>query len=299
MLKKTMSLTVCAARYWSSDNASTTGAALAFYCAFSLAPLLVIILTLAGLIVGATAAYGQVGAQLNSLFGPSTAAIVLQAVKTAQQPQGLLATLISVVTLLISATTVLAAIEAALEQIWKSAAIAPQGVRGWLRTRFLSFGFILTLGFLLLVSLTVSTALAGIRAHIASSHPALVGAVGTLDFLVSLALVSALFALIYRYMPARRLAWSVVLSGGALTAMLFDIGRWAIGLYLAHSTQPSAFGAAASFAALLLWLYYTAQIFLFGAEFTACLGGVRDEESKPDKPGTAASSRSSRRTRSP
>src|ERR1700722_10334520 len=285
MLRKTVSLTVCAARCWSSDNASTTGAALAFYCAFSLAPLLVIVLTLAGLIVGGTAAYSQVGAQLNSLFGPSTAAIVLQAVKTAQQPQGLLATLLSVVTLLISATTVLAAIEAALEQMWSSAAIAPPGVRGWLRTRFLSFGFILTLGFLLLVSLTVSTALAAVRARIAASHPALVGAVGTLDFLMSLGLVSALFALIYRYMPARRLAWPVALSGGVLTAILFDIGRWAIGLYLAHSTQPPAFGAAASFAALLLWLYYTAQIFLFGAEFTACLGGVRDEESKPDKPG--------------
>jgi membrane protein len=254
------------------------GAALAFYCAFSLAPLLVIVLTLAGLIVGANTAYGQVGAQLNSLFGPSTAAIVLDAVKKAQQPQGLVATLVSFVTLLIGATTVLAAIETALEQIWKSAAIAPQGVRGWLRTRFLSLGFILTLGFLLLVSLTVSTALAGIRARIAGAHPALVGAVGTLDFLVSLCLVSSLFALIYRYMPARRLTWAVVLSGGVLTAVLFDIGRWAIGLYLAHPTQPSAFGAAASFAALLLWLYYTAQIFLFGAEFTACLGGVRDEE---------------------
>ncbi len=134
------------------------------------------------------------------------------------------------------------------------------------------------------MSLTVSTALSGIRVHIAASHPALVGAVAILDFLVSLGLVSSLFALIYRYMPARRLAWPVVLSGGVLTAVLFDIGRWAIGLYLAHSTQPSAFGAAASFAALLLWLYYTAQIFLFGAEFTACLGGVRDEE-KARRPG--------------
>jgi membrane protein len=102
--------------------------------------------------------------------------------------------------------------------------------------------------------------------------------VGVLDFLVSLLLVSLLFALIYRYMPARRLAWKVVFTGGVLTALLFDAGRWAIGLYLAHSTQPSAFGAAASFAALLLWLYYTAQIFLFGAEFTACLGGVREEK---------------------
>jgi membrane protein len=293
MIKKAIGLTACAARYWSSDNASTTGAALAFFCAFSLAPLLVIVLTVAGLIVGANAAFGQVGAQLNSLFGPSTAAIVLDAVKKAEQPQGLLATLVSVVTLLIGATTVLAAIEAALEQIWKSAAIAPQGIRGWLRTRFLSLGFILTLGFLLLVSLTVSTALSGIRARIAASHAALVGVIGTVDFLVSLCLVSSLFALIYRYMPARRLAWGVVIAGGVLTAVLFDIGRWAIGLYLAHSTQPSAFGAAASFAALLLWLYYTAQIFLFGAEFTACLGGVRDEKSDPDTPRKAGRHRSS------
>jgi membrane protein len=94
-------------------------------------------------------------------------------------------------------------------------------------------------------------------------------------------LISGLFALIYRYMPARRLPWIVVLSGGLLTAALFYIGRWAIGLYLAHSTQPTAFGAAASFAALLLWLYYTAQIFLFGAEFTAVLGGLREELPQP------------------
>src|SRR5205823_5279265 len=131
------------------------------------------------------------------------------------------------------------------------------------------------LGFLLLVSLTVSTVLANVRARIIKQHVALVSMVGVLDFLFSLLLVSLLFALIYRYMPARRLAWRVVLIGGVLTALLFDAGRWVIGLYLAHSTQPSAFGAAASFAALLLWLYYTAQIFLFGAEFTACLGGVR------------------------
>jgi membrane protein len=128
------------------------------------------------------------------------------------------------------------------------------------------------------VSLTVSTALANVRLHIVKNHAAVVGAVGLLDFLVSLLLVSLLFALIYRYMPARRLPWKVVFAGGLLTALLFDAGRWGISLYLAHSTQPSAFGAAASFAALLLWLYYTAQIFLFGAEFTACLGGVRQAE---------------------
>ena len=275
--RKSVSVFACAGRCWNSDDASTIGAALAFYCAFSLAPLLVILLALAGWILGANAAYEQVGAQLNALFGASTATILLDAVKKSQQAQGVLATLVSIATLFIGATTVLSALEAALEQIWNSAALVPKGLRGWLRSRFLSLGFILTLGFLLLISLTVSTALSTIKGRIALSHAALVGAVGILDFIISLLLVSSLFALIYRYMPARRLPWRVVLAGGVLTAILFDVGRWAVGLYLAHSTQASAFGAAASFAALLLWLYYTAQIFLFGAEFTACLGGVRTE----------------------
>ncbi len=282
--KNALGVLGCAARDWSADNASNTGAALAFFCAFSLAPLLVIILTLAGWVVGAAAAHEQVGAQLNSLFGPATAKTLIEAMKNSQQGQGVVATTISVITLAISATTVLAALNQALELIWKSSAATVSGWRGWVRTRFLSFGFILALGFLLLVSLTISTGVAGLRNRIASEHVALVGVLGILDTVVSLLLVSALFALIFRYMPARRLPWKVVCTGGVLTAVLFDAGRWVIGLYLAHSTQPSAFGAAASFAALLLWLYYTAQIFLFGAEFTACLGGLRSETAGPRYP---------------
>ena len=275
-LQKTWALFSCAGRHWSSDGASTTGAALAFFCAFSLAPLLVILLTTAGWIVGANQAYAQIGAQLTGLFGPATAKTLLTAMHSSQNPQGMIATATSAVTLLIGATTVLAALETALEHIWESDSLVPPGMRGWLRARFLSLGFILTLGFLLLISLSISTGLAGVRNHIAAEHPVLVGGVGILDFLLSLLLVSSLFALIFRYMPARELPWRVVAIGGLLTAGLFDAGRWGIGLYLAHSTEPSAFGAAASFAALLLWLYYTAQIFLFGAEFTACLGGLRD-----------------------
>ena len=276
VLNKTTGLLACAVRHWSSDKSSNAGAALAFYSAFSLAPLLIIILTIAGWIVGANEAYGQIGAQLRSLFGPATATILLGAMKSSQFGEGLVATVMSVGTLLVGATTVLAALEQSLEQIWNSNDLVPSGVKGWLRTRFLSLGFILALGFLLLVSLTITTALSGIRNHIAHDHAALVGMVGGLDFVLSLAMVALLFAFIYRYMPARRLPWGVVLGGGLLTAALFDLGRWAIGIYLAHSTQPSAFGAASSFAALLLWLYYTAQIFLFGAEFTACLGGIRE-----------------------
>ena len=277
-LKKTGSLVACAARFWSADNASTTGAALAFFCAFSLAPLLVILLTTAGWIVGANAAFSQIGAQLNGLFGASTAKILLGAMKTSQHPQGLIATATSVVTLVIGATTVLNALEFALDHIWQSDSLTPKGWRGWVRTRVLSLGFILTLGFLLLVSLTITTGLSGVRERVATRHATMVGVVGVADLFISLFLVASLFALMFRYMPTRRLPWRVVAMGGLLTAVLFDVGRWGVGMYLAHSTQPSAFGAAASFAALLLWLYYTAQIFLFGAEFTSCLGGLRDPQ---------------------
>ncbi len=268
--------------YWSADNASTVGAALAFYCAFSLAPLLVILSTLAGLIIGSTAAYGQIGYQLNDLFGEATARILLGAVRSSQHSQGLLATWVSAITLLISATTVFSALEYALETIWEDTTPATRGIRGWIRRRLLSFGFILALGFLLLVSLTVTTGLATLRRDVAAHHAAVIGVIGGADFLVSLLLVAGLFALIYRYMPTRRLPWGVVLWGGILTATLFYIGRWGIGLYLAHSTEPTAFGAAASFAALLLWLYYSAQIFLFGAEFTAVLGGLRRDLADSD-----------------
>jgi membrane protein len=281
-IKRAGRLFMGAAEYWNADNASTVGAALAFYCAFSLAPLLVIISTLAGLIIGSTAADGQIAYQLNTLFGPSTAKILLGAVQSSQQTRGVMATWVSAVTLVISATTVLSALETALESIWGSGKLAPAGIRGFIRRRLLSIGFILALGFLLLVSLTITTVIATLRKDLAPHEQALMGAIGGLDLLFSLLLVSGIFAAIYRYMPIKRLPWSVVLRGGILTALLFSIGHWAIGLYLAHSTQPTAFGAAASFAALLLWLYYTAQIFLYGAEFTAYLGGLRkDDENLP------------------
>jgi membrane protein len=282
-IKSATRVWIGAAEYWNSDNASTVGAALAFYCAFSLAPLLVIISTLAGVVIGSAAASGQIDYQLTALFGPSTAKILLGAVQSSQQTRGVVATWVSAVTLVISATTVLSALETALESIWNSAQPVTSGFRAFIRRRLLSFGFILALGFLLLVSLTFTTVFATLRKDIAPHQAALMGAVGGLELLFSLLLISGVFAAIYRYMPVQRLPWSVVLRGGLLTAVLFDIGHWAIGLYLAHSTQPTAFGAAASFAALLLWLYYTAQIFLYGAEFTAYLGGLRNHDPSTDR----------------
>lgn len=273
----------CAVMHWVADQSSTIGAALAFYCAFSLAPLLIILVTIAGWIVGAQVAYGQLSGQLTDLFGPATANVLLHAMKSSQTAQGTVATIVSVLSLLAGATTVFAALESALEQIWGAKAFVPPGVRGWIRTRLLSFGVILAVGFLLLVSLSISTAISALRKALARRFEELVMVAGLLDFAISIALVAGLIALIYRYMPARRLAWKPILTGAVATALLFQLGRWLIGLYLGRSTQPSAFGAAASFAALLLWLYYSAQIFLLGAEFTACLGGLRDAASNPDE----------------
>jgi membrane protein len=264
-----------------TNNASTTGAALAFYCAFSLAPLLIIILAVAGWIVGEKSASGFLESQLHMLFGKSTASVVLDAMRNSRQAEGVFATVVSVGTLLIGATTVLAALDEALEKILGGTPRPGSGVVNWLRLRLLSFGFILALSFLLLVSLTVSTVIAGLRSWIADLYSPLLGVIGVADLAVSIALTTSLFAVIYRYMPTRRLPWKVVASGGLLTAILFSIGKWLVGVYLAKSTVPTAFGAAASFAALLLWLYYTAQIFLLGAEFTACLGGLRKERGTP------------------
>jgi membrane protein len=266
----------CAVAHWSSDQAATIGAALAFYCAFSIAPLLVILLTVAGWIVGAEAAYGHLASQLTALFGKSTAVILLQAVRSSQTADGTIATIVSAFTLLLGATTVFNALEAALEQIWGARELVPRGLRGWVRTRILSFGLILAVGFLLLVSLSLSTALAALRAAIGRRFTEFVVLAGVLDFVISIGLVTGLIALIYRYMPARRMQWRPILWGALVTALLFHLGRWGIAWYLGRSSQPSAFGAAASFAAMLLWLYYSAQIFLLGAEFTACFGGVRD-----------------------
>ena len=272
------SITKCSFLSWVKDNSATTGASLAFYCAFSLAPLLIIIVTVSGWIVGAEVAYGQLQAQLTSLFGKASASTLLEAMEHSQTTAGGFAAIVSVVSLLVGATTVFAALESALENIWRSAHMAPAGIKGWIRARILSFGVILAVGFLLLVSLTVSTALSALRGAIGLRGATWIVLVAAIDALVSLVVITGVIALIYRFMPARQLPWRPVLWGALVTAVLFHLGKWAIGLYLGRSTQPSAFGAAASFAALLLWLYYSAQIFLLGAEFTACLAGLKEEK---------------------
>jgi membrane protein len=218
--------------------------------------------------------------------------MVVEAMHAAQKTQGIWATIVSLVTLIIGATTVFAALQSALQQIWGTAPDKSAGWRGFVRTRIISFGFILAIGFLLLVSLTMTTMLSGLRGWVAHRYEGLIAMLGVLEFIVSTALGTGLIAMLYRYLPAIRLAWRHVLVGALVTTLLFQAGRWGIGLYLGRATQPSTFGAAASFAALLLWLYYSAQIFLLGAEFTAVLGGSRIDKSRPAKEGPGKSIRS-------
>jgi membrane protein len=270
---------------WLADQASSISAALAFYSAFSIAPLLVIAVAAIGWVVGAESADTFIGQQLKLLFGESTSRMVVEAMHSARKTEGVWATIVSVVTLIIGATTVFGALESALRQVWGTSVEQTGGWRGFVRTRIVSFGFILAVGFLLLISLTMTTALSGLRGWVAHRYEGLVAVLGVLEFVLSTALGTGLIALMYRYLPAVRLPWRHVLIGALVTTLLFQAGRWGIGLYLGRATQPSTFGAAASFAALLLWLYYSAQIFLFGAEFTAVLGGTRvdkrDAQRKP------------------
>ena len=265
---------------WYEDRAPRLGAALAYYTVFALAPGLIVIIAVTALVLGKAAAQGQIITEVQDLVGVAGAQAIGAAIESAGSAgSSLYATSLGLITLVFGLWGVFGELQDALNTIWGVTTKPGRGVLGIIKARFWSFTVVVGVGFLLLVSLTVSTGISGLRERVAERYASLVGLIGALDVLASLVIVSLLFALIYRYMPARRTPWRIVVAGGVLTALLFDLGRWAIGLYLAHSTQPSAYGAAASFAALLLWLYYTAQIFLFGAEFTACMAGVRDENS--------------------
>jgi len=205
---------------WLEDQASSISAALAFYCAFSLAPLLIIIVSIAGWIVGSELAFSYVGSQLTLLFGKPSADLILAAMNGAQSTDGIWATALSVVMLLVGASTVFAALESALQQVWGGRNSMPRGWRSFVRARLISFGFILAIGFLLLVSLTLTTALAALRGYVLRHFEGLVGLLATMDFLFSIVLGTGLVALMYRYLPARRLAWRHVLIGALDCAAL-------------------------------------------------------------------------------
>jgi len=254
---------------WITHNASSLGAALAFYTLFSIAPILVIAMAVAGSVFGPNVAETQVLDQMRGLLGDAGAKAVQSLLASAHQ-SGLkgIAAAIGVVTLLIGATSVFGELQKTLDYIWKSP--EKSSVAWWriLRSRILSVGLILGVGFLLMVSLVVSAALSALGAWFQTFLVQWSVILPALDLVLSLGLATVLFAMIYKFVPREDIAWGDVWIGGLVTACLFTVGKLLIGLYLGRSSLSSAYGAAGSIMVLLLWIYYSAQIFLLGAEFT-------------------------------
>jgi membrane protein len=270
---------------WSDDYAPSMGAALAYYTVFSIAPLLVIAIAVAGFFFGADAARGEIFAQLRGLIGDDGAVAIQGLVKSASETgKGTFAAIAGIVTLLLGATTVFGELQSDLDRIWDAPKAEQSGLWGLLRGRLLSFGMILGIGFLLLVSLVLSAALSAAGHFWDSRFAGWELVLQVVNFIVGFAIVTGLFAMIYKLLPRCDIGWKDVWIGAIVTSLLFSIGKLLIGLYLGKSGVASGFGAAGSLVIVLLWVYYSSQIFLLGAEFTKTFAyrhGSRRAEARP------------------
>lgn len=269
---------------WFDDYAASMGAAIAFYTVFSIAPLLIIVIAVAGTVFGREAVEGQIVGQLASLIGVESAMGVQGLIRSAHHPvSGALATMISVIFLVIGATSVFTELQTALNRIWR-VPVAVQRANWWLtlRARFLSFGLILGLAFLMMVSLIISAVVAAFAAWAKGLLPAEELILQGVNIGISLTISSLMFAMIYKFVPQVKIAWRDVGVGAVVTALLFEVGKIGISMYLGKSGMTSAYAAAGSLVVLLIWVYYSAQIFLLGAEFTwvlACEHRAAEAES--------------------
>jgi len=276
---------------WLGQRAASKGAALAYYTLFSMAPILVLVIAIAGAIFGVEAAQGEIFEQLTDLLGPSAAQAIKMLLAGARNPQtGLIATVIATLLLFVGATSVFAELKQSLDEIWHVHSKTNTGVFAALRTRLLSFGLVLVLAFLLLVSLVVSAGLAILERYWGGLWgEALI--VNALANLFSFCVIASLFAVIYKMLPQISLSWRDVWIGALGTAALFTLGKYLIGAYLGNSSVASSYGAAGSIIALLLWVYYSAQIFFLGAEFTRqyalWFGSLRDAPGDAAQPSAA------------
>jgi membrane protein len=275
------------------------GAALAFYSAFSIAPLLIIVTGLAGAVYGMDVARVAVHAQLTELMG-STAADAIQSMLMGGHTKstGVIASVVGIVTLLIGATSVLVELQTDLDRIWRAPPRTGNGVVTLLESYATSLGLILGIGFLLLVSLVLTGALSMFGKSWGSVYSGVGPALYGLNFLVSLTVITVLIAMLYKWLPNVPIAWREVWTGALITALLFIAGQTAIGFYLTRSAMGSAYGAAGAMVVLLTWLYYSAQIFLFGAEFTHAYAN-RCAAVGQDCPGTDGAPASAQETDQP
>ena len=269
---------------WLEDRAASMGAALAYYTAFSMAPLLIIAIMVAGLFFGRDAAQEALIGQLQGLLGDAGGSALEDILKSSSDfGSGIAALVVGVATLLLGATTAFVELQDDLDRIWKVEPRVGSGIVNLIRSRLLSFGMILCIGFLLAVSLALSAGIAALGNTIFSDVEVLLH---VMTFVLSFAVVTLLFAMIYKVLPNAKIDWADVWIGAAITALLFEVGKFLIGLYIGKSSVASSFGSAGPFVVLMLWIYYSTQIFLLGAEFTFAYakrhtsrsGGIRTEK---------------------
>ncbi|WP_295999025.1 YihY/virulence factor BrkB family protein [Rugamonas sp.] len=261
-------IVVCAVQAWFNHRASSKGAALAFYTLFSMAPILVLVLSIAGLFYGKQAAQGELFGQLRGLLGSQGAqAVQLILASAHNEASGRFAAIVAGVLLLFGATSVFTELKASLDDIWQEPPLTQGTLWDTVRTRVLSFGMVLVLAFLLMVSLVVSAALALLENYWNGVWKDAAQLLSALNVVISFGVIAAMFAVIYKLLPRVRLSWRDVTIGALGTAALFTLGKFAIGAYIGNSGVADSFGAAGSMIALLLWVYYSAQIFFLGAEF--------------------------------
>ena len=265
---------------WMEDHATRLAAALAFYTMLSLAPLLVLAVKAVGRIFSEEAARAQVRNYLTDLMGSQASETVDKMIGPLTRPgSGLIATTISVVVLIVSASGVFGELQDSLNTIWEVKPKPNRGVFGIIRDRFLSFVLVIGVCFLLMVSLVITTALAGLTSHLVGNHSA--GAWHLINFVAAPVIITLLFAMIYKYLPDVKVRWSDVWPGAITTGLLFSVGKWILGWYLGRASTTSVYAAAGSLISVLLWVYYSAQILFFGAEMTQAQARQSRDEIAP------------------
>ena len=282
-LRKAWQLIKEAASDWNDDKAPRMGAALSYYTIFSLAPVLLLVIAVAGLVLGHQAAQGKIVAQFSGLLGTEAAKVIetmLQ--KVSDRGHGILATVIGFVTLIVGATGVMIELQDALNTVWKVVPKPGRGVKGILRDRLLSFGIVLGFGFLLLVSLVMSAAVSILDSWLGGLIPGWIVAGYILSYGLSLGLVALVLAAIFKILPDVKMAWSDVWVGALVTSALFHLGKFGISVYIGKAGVGSTFGAAGSLAVLLVWVYYSSLIVLFGAAFTRVYANRYGTQVVPD-----------------
>jgi membrane protein len=270
---------------WNEDNVPLLAAALAYYTVFSLAPLLVIAIAIAGAFFGEEAARQEIAGQIQGMVGKDGAEAIQTMIQNAHRPDsgGTVATVLGVMTLLLGASGVFGQLQTALNTIWEVKPKPGQGIKGFLQSRFLSFAMVLVIGFLLLVSLILSAVLAGVSRFFGNVIPGFAAVGETLNFVISFGVTTFLFAAIYKFLPDVKVPWKNLWIGAAATALLFTIGKFLIGLYLGNSGISSTYGAAGSLVVILVWIFYSAQILLIGAEFTQVYSKYKGVPIAPSK----------------